>query len=352
MDYILLHHSPDRLFKPICFVLETWDTSDEYGAGQAMEIFGGILLSLQTIVSRHSLQRSFARFGYGICATIVAPTETLSKPYSLHTLSPQQQGLVSSWIAALYGSEGIEDDLIRNTPPRTMLALAPTIVHQSMIALERGIVDQETLLSGLSYFCQDFLTYTLPSIISYLARQAQPNLTIIKSLIFSESTPACVLELAQDDLRSMTKKLGTDDPDIGLLEKRLQRPDAAVEQELRSTTEIGGAYSVQRLRSAVHERGSQAVLSSIIEGNDPFMASCLATLAFGTDTSTAMQDFVIYAVKRAESLDETAKQAELDKLADYIGLACLRADVDKTVSIKTFHNDVIGRMNLWMDDKV
>jgi len=141
---VLLHSSAASLFKPICRLLDVWDSSEEYGPGQAMELYGGILLALKTLVHRHSLHEDFSKFGLSISSAIIAPSSALAKPHSLRSLSSQHQKLVASWITAFYGSEGIEDDLIRSTSPHDMLLLAPTIVHQSVTAMENGIIDQES----------------------------------------------------------------------------------------------------------------------------------------------------------------------------------------------------------------
>lgn len=149
MDYVLLHSSAESLFKATCLILDNWDSSEEYGAGQAMELYGGIFLALRTLVHRHSLQQPFSMFNLSVSSAIIAPSRSLAKAQSLKAPSLQHQKIVSSWITALYGSEGIEDDLIRSTPPQTMLLLAPTIVHQSVTAMENGIIDHESKLNSL-----------------------------------------------------------------------------------------------------------------------------------------------------------------------------------------------------------
>lgn len=114
-----------------------------------MELYGGILLALRTLVYRHSLQEPFSTFNLSVSSAITASSRSLAKAQSLKGLSLQHQKLISSWITAFYGTEGIEDDLIRSTPPQTMLLLAPTIVHQSIIAMENGIIDHESKMSSV-----------------------------------------------------------------------------------------------------------------------------------------------------------------------------------------------------------
>jgi mediator of RNA polymerase II transcription subunit 5 len=90
---------------------------------------------------------------------------------SLASMSQQHKSLVSLWITALHGNEGIDDDLLRSTGPIGFLGLAATIVEQSLQAWQMGIIDTDNLLGGLSYFTQDLLNFSLPGIIAYLARR-------------------------------------------------------------------------------------------------------------------------------------------------------------------------------------
>lgn len=316
VDYVLLHHSAEVLFKPICQMLEGWDSVDEYGAGQAMELYGGILLALRTLVRRHGLQEAFSQFVYSVTSSITASSATLSKPTSLHALSDQHRQLVASWITALYGSEGIEDELIRSTPPRIMLALAPTIVHQSMMAMENGIIDQETLLNGLSYFCQDFLTFALPGIISYLALRPQPSLQFVNPLLASESTPACVLELVQDDLKVMLAKANPGDEDVKAMAKRLKTGAAVAPLSVSNLRNALATESelVPNLRASRMTADKQTVLELLIGGHDPFMASLLVC-----------EQASSHAVRSVKEVLRTQDEDGADRLADVAALTLIRS---------------------------
>ena len=52
-----------------------------------------------------------------------------------------------------------------------MLRVAPTICHQSVVACEAGVIDFDTLKEGLQYFLQDLLSFTLPGVVRWLARE-------------------------------------------------------------------------------------------------------------------------------------------------------------------------------------
>lgn len=63
--------------------------------------------------------------------------------------------------------------LHRDSPPLTLLALSPTMFAQSIQACRVGIIDLESLRSGLSYFLEDPLSYTLPAALIWLVNEVQ-----------------------------------------------------------------------------------------------------------------------------------------------------------------------------------
>ncbi|KAK0546650.1 hypothetical protein OC846_001377 [Tilletia horrida] len=94
-----------------------------------------------------------------------------SLSYGLNQLSQNERDLVGRWVTALFDSEGISDELSRDSPPRVLLKLAPTLFSQSISACATGIVDLDTLRGALTYFLQDLLSYTLPGPVIWLLRQ-------------------------------------------------------------------------------------------------------------------------------------------------------------------------------------
>lgn len=55
-----------------------------------------------------------------------------------------------------------------STNPRVLLRVAPTILKQSLAAVQAGVIDGSTLREGLSYFLQELLSFTLPQVIRWL----------------------------------------------------------------------------------------------------------------------------------------------------------------------------------------
>ncbi|CAO1615045.1 unnamed protein product [Sympodiomycopsis kandeliae] len=88
-------------------------------------------------------------------------------------LDEKDKALTGRWIAELFDSDGLGDELIRDSPPCTLLRLAPILFSQSISAAEQGIVDLNMLKSGLSFFLQDLLSYTLPCVLIWLAQDVR-----------------------------------------------------------------------------------------------------------------------------------------------------------------------------------
>ena len=117
-----------------------------------MELFGGLLLAIQTLMRRHGLKAvDLSPFSGYIHSLLTNVTGSASVAAPLASLPADQRSLVASWISALYGNDGIGDELIRATSPRIFLRIAPTIVDQSCRALQSGLInlDSEYVESGI-----------------------------------------------------------------------------------------------------------------------------------------------------------------------------------------------------------
>lgn len=179
LDTVMLYIDPLEMLDPLASVLdhsELGQTSDEPST------LSNILLFVQLLCYRYAIPPpSISRY--------VPPNNDLDEPQSsqdaaapflathlatssfcppLSTLCEDERALVGRWIHALFGNEGISDDLISLSPPTTLLRLSPLLFSQSISACQHGVIDLETLRGGLSYFLQDLLSYALPSALAWL----------------------------------------------------------------------------------------------------------------------------------------------------------------------------------------
>lgn len=175
-------------------------------------------LSSQSEEHGHGLDLHSRDFHFSI-------SPSASRAYSLQDLTEEESPLVSRWISELFDSDGIGDEIIRDSPPRILIKLAPTLLHQSILAAEQGVIDVEMLKGGCSFFLQDLLSYTLPSGLVWLMRdleriggvhqakatsqgagsgtsagtpsRASLLVTLLSMFLLDESCPALVLELVR-----------------------------------------------------------------------------------------------------------------------------------------------------------
>ncbi|KAG0167921.1 mediator complex subunit [Apophysomyces sp. BC1015] len=74
--------------------------------------------------------------------------------------------LISQWQDALFGGDGLSDELLRSATPQMLLWAIPTLIQRTMLAYQTGHLDSGILLGVLSYFQETFLHFTLvPGII-------------------------------------------------------------------------------------------------------------------------------------------------------------------------------------------
>jgi len=97
------------------------------------------------------------------------------KSVSLADLKSSQRSCVNGWIKALFGSEGIDDEIILATSPADFYRIAPGIIQQAVLAKAAGQMDLETLHSGLSYFAQPLLSWSLGGICYWLIAEVRRN---------------------------------------------------------------------------------------------------------------------------------------------------------------------------------
>ncbi|PWN35765.1 Med5-domain-containing protein [Meira miltonrushii] len=164
--------SPAQALQPICVIL---DNPDLLQSGEDPSVLAPIVLFGQFVIqiglgSGASLEdlcpSSRSRFLPSVMRSLTA-----TRP--LDRLSKMEQETVANWITALFGSDGISDDLIRASSPQLLMRIAPTIFSQAIIATSTNVIDMDTLRGGLTYFLQDLLSYTLPGALRSVANQIQ-----------------------------------------------------------------------------------------------------------------------------------------------------------------------------------
>ncbi|WVQ93306.1 hypothetical protein IAU59_000374 [Kwoniella sp. CBS 9459] len=165
-------------------------------------------------------QGSLTRFGEGVALVeaAVAHFELPLPPllvdarsaWSYSHLSPEDKETMNGWVKAIFGSDGIEDQILLATSPQTMYKLAPTLIQQAIAATTAGQMDLDTLHSGLSYFSQPLLSWCLGGVVSWLCNEIQRqgllsalHLVVLQDLILGHTCPEPLLRVNSDILNTI-----------------------------------------------------------------------------------------------------------------------------------------------------
>lgn len=229
--------SPAQALQPVCIILDNPELlqSGEDPSVLAPTVLFGQFITQIGLGSGASLEQlcpsSSSRFFPSVMRSLTA-----TRP--LDRLSKMEQDTVGNWITALFGSDGISDDLIRSSSPQLLMRIAPTIFSQAIIATSTNVIDMDTLRGGLTYFLQDLLSYTLPgalrSVINEIQRgQSGENADAENSKKYREVCGEALRCVLLDESCSLTIKRLVSQQIISVLEKdQIKAPLSDVEQGL------------------------------------------------------------------------------------------------------------------------
>lgn len=167
LDVLLLYVCPTQLLQPIAGLLNDQELLHN---GEEAAVVGGILLFAQLLIQKslcanYNLEDLLPSQEHRFLACFVRSSGAIQVGGKL---AASEQSIIFNWLTALFGSEGISDELIKTSSPQLLLRLTPTLFSQSITACCSGVIDLDTLRGGLTYFLQDLLSYTLPSALNWL----------------------------------------------------------------------------------------------------------------------------------------------------------------------------------------
>ncbi|GAA99383.1 uncharacterized protein L969DRAFT_47366 [Mixia osmundae IAM 14324] len=212
-----LHMTPDRLIQPVLTLLRSFQAPAE-GYPNEPEIFAALVSLLQCLIARLPAPATALAGDYAISSEVVSPS----------SLDAVDQEALNAWIAALFGSEGISDDLTNTTKPTRLLGLGTVIVQQALLAYERGKLSLESAKSGLSYFSQHPLVHLLPSVTRFLVEEKQrllPGSTVLIDTVLEDivaaNLPVHVRKLVDAELVGLSSTSLTDPIELPILKELL-----------------------------------------------------------------------------------------------------------------------------------
>ncbi|KAL1406022.1 hypothetical protein Q8F55_007705 [Vanrija albida] len=155
-------------------------------------------------------QAALIRFGSGVtlievlCAQFQLPLPDLlydsRRALNLDDLVEQNRSNLNGWVKALFGSDGIDDEILLSTSSSDICRLSSTLVHQAVVAAANGQIDLDTLHSGLSYFAQPLLSWCLGGVVGWLCTEIERqgllsglHLNVLQTLVLDSSFPEPLL---------------------------------------------------------------------------------------------------------------------------------------------------------------
>lgn len=193
---VLFHVSPTTFLKPIMNFLDTWQTnSDDMNFQDTYSSFGCIfLLFLLTVkdfniplVQLISMKDQIDHESF--CINFLTNIGTSSWKSPTNDLNQHKSEVLSGWMAALFDSGGISDDLMRLSTVQECFELFPVIFQQAFVACKQGLTDVETVKGGLEYFLQPFLLSAIVGLLSWCegylwkAQDVELVVSLLKTLV-------------------------------------------------------------------------------------------------------------------------------------------------------------------------
>ncbi|GAA5975572.1 hypothetical protein JCM5350_002653 [Sporobolomyces pararoseus] len=212
LEIVFAHEEPRKILEPIRETLDSLDTAqDNFGESNLIERYGNLVVVVEIVVHRFRLIDNLSYHLGSSQSFLNTWIPSSSAAYSLSSLDEEGRTAVAGFIAALFG-DGISDDLMHATNPRTLLRVAPTILKQSLVACQNGVVDLDSLKDALSYFLQELLSFTLPGVLQWLIEEIERTppspaqnamFDILQVILFAESLPKTILELVSLDVANL-----------------------------------------------------------------------------------------------------------------------------------------------------
>ncbi|WWD21111.1 hypothetical protein CI109_105592 [Kwoniella shandongensis] len=129
---------------------------------------------------------------------------------SLVDLESSHKECLNGWVKAIFGSDGIEDQILLATSPQDLCKLTPTLIQQAIAAVTSGQIDLDTLHSGLSYFSQPLLSWCLGGVIGWLCREIERqgllsalHLVVLQDLVMGHACPESLLRVNREGLNRL-----------------------------------------------------------------------------------------------------------------------------------------------------
>ncbi|KAF9822045.1 hypothetical protein IEO21_00039 [Rhodonia placenta] len=203
LDIVSLHVKAQVLVAHALAFIEDYDCETVGDPRTAVTHVGDVVLFVQEAIVRCNVSYPILRLGERqLSLDLIRSASTARPPLEFKGDDKQAYG---AWFKALFdsSSEGIEDTILRNTRPKTLLRIAATLFAQAIIFCAERKIDRSILNNGIQFFMDPLLNWTsvgvAKSLMTEIRRRgyrAPLHLDVLQTLLLSSYCPPTVLRLS------------------------------------------------------------------------------------------------------------------------------------------------------------
>ncbi|KZT05944.1 uncharacterized protein LAESUDRAFT_726512 [Laetiporus sulphureus 93-53] len=207
LDILSLHIRISDFVACILAFIEDYDCETVGDPQTAVSHLGEVVLFVQETIARFDLTRTEFVLDERRLSLDIYKTAARVRPMT--ALNAEETNAFHAWYKALFdtSSEGIEDTILRNTRPRTLLRITATLFAHAITMCARRRIDKDVLNNGISYFLGVLLNWTLSGIVKSLLVIVQHegldpslHLEVLQTLVLSTLCPRTVIRLSASSL--------------------------------------------------------------------------------------------------------------------------------------------------------
>ncbi|KAF8503938.1 mediator complex subunit Med5-domain-containing protein [Hysterangium stoloniferum] len=204
LEIIALHAPLHEMIAHALACLEDYDLIIVGDPQTAVTHIGEVVLFLQSVLARFRITSSVFRVDDRVLRSDGLRSTSVVFPYG--TLSEDDRVTINAWRKAIFDhdSEGIDDEILRSTKPRTLLRLSATLFSEAILACIAQRIDADALQNGVSYYMGPLLNWTLVGVVQALLEElerASPrHFTVLQAVLSDKSCPSVVLRTSKQTI--------------------------------------------------------------------------------------------------------------------------------------------------------
>ncbi|KIJ40133.1 hypothetical protein M422DRAFT_780814 [Sphaerobolus stellatus SS14] len=207
LDIMSLHAPLHDMVAHALACLEDYDLTTVGDPQTAVSHIGEVVLFLQSVLARFKITSSVFHINDRLLRSDVLHSS--SAVYAPESLSDPDKATLDAWRKAIFdrNSEGIDDDILRSTKPKTLLCLSATLFSDAVASCIAHRIDADALQNGVSYYMGPLLNWTLVGVVQALldeveraSFQSPQHVQVLETILADKSCPSVVLRITRQHL--------------------------------------------------------------------------------------------------------------------------------------------------------